>query len=345
MRARTITIKDVARESGVTAATVSYVLNNTRQVSGLTRERVLQVVRELNYHPSAVARGLSSKRMNTIGVVFPQASASPFSHPYFAPVLDGIADMALQEGQNTTLFTGHIWSDMAHSLPVYRDGRCDGLLLIAPPIESDIVPALRDAGVSFVLISDSFDDPCVSSVTIDDQEAGYTMVKYLLSQGHRRIAMLCGDWSIHSVPLRWAGYVQALTEFGIPYDEALVLRGGFAEPTIAERVEILLEIPKAMRPTALFCFNDEMALFALRDLQMHGVCVPEDISVVGIDDIQMAAQNLPALTTIRQPLHQIGVRSAEILLSLLRDEDAMPRQEKLPTELIVRQSVCPPRAA
>ena len=341
MRTRTTTIKDVARESGVTAATVSYVLNNTRPVSGLTRERVLRVVRELNYHPSAVARGLSSKRMNTIGVVFPQASASPFTHPYFAPVLDGIADMALQEGQNTTLFTGHVWSDMAHSLPVYRDGRCDGLLLIAPPVESDIIPALRDTGVPFVLISDSFNDPCVSSVTIDDQEAGHTMVKYLLSQGHRRIAMLCGDWSIHSVPLRWAGYVQALEEYGIPYDETLVLRGGFAEPTIAERVERLLQGPRATWPTALFCFNDEMALFALRDLKERGVCVPEEMSVVGIDDIQMSAWSSPALTTIQQPLRQIGVRSAEILLSLLRDGNAAPRQEKLPTKLVIRQSVYP----
>src|SRR5579883_2243126 len=147
------TIKDVARASGVSPATVSYVLNNgPKRVRPHTRERVLRTMREMNYHPSAVARGLSRKRMNAIGVVFPNEFPTVLGNPYVGPVLDGVLEVATRSHQNVTLFTGQLWSDMARSLPIYCDGRCDGMLLISPWEGSDIVPALLDRGVPFLLI-------------------------------------------------------------------------------------------------------------------------------------------------------------------------------------------------
>jgi LacI family transcriptional regulator len=339
MERKSPTIHDIAIACGVSAATVSYVLNDKHIVREETRRRVLRAVRDLQYRPSAVARGLTGKHMDTLGVVFTTDRASPISHPYFAPILDGIMRVALREGQNTTLFTGHLWKDAASSLPILRDGRCDGLLLIAPLIGSDIVPALAEAGVPFVLINEFHGDSRVACVTVDDVAVGHAMTTYLIAQGHRRIAMICGDSKIHCVSLRLEGYRRALEEHGIAFDDRLVFPGEFFEPTIAMRVDAILGIPRNERPTALFCSNDEMALLTMHDLVARGVRVPEEMSIAGVDDVAAAAESDPPLTTIRQPLHEIGARATEILMSMLRGEKEVSRRLTLPTELIARSSV------
>ncbi|HZP82439.1 MAG TPA: LacI family DNA-binding transcriptional regulator [Chthonomonadaceae bacterium] len=337
------TIKDVARACGLSAATVSYVINDgPRSVRPETRERVLQAIRELNYFPSAVARGLQGRRMNTLGVVLPREIASPLSNPYYAPVLDGIMNAAMRGKQSTTIFTGHLWSDAQYSLPVYCDGRCDGLLLLTPPTQCDILSALTRRGVPFVIIDDLRGEVEASSVEIDNVAGAYALIQHLLEQGHRRIAMFQGASSFRCVAQRTRGYREALAAWGIAYDETLVFPGEYSAESGYENARLLLQQPAWLRPTAIFGCNDLIALGVLCALREAGVRVPQEMSVVGFDDVAPAAISQPPLTTIHQPLHRLGETAIEMLLAQIEGEAAPGEHRLLPTELITRGSVAPP---
>jgi LacI family transcriptional regulator len=338
-----VTIKDLAKACGVAPSTVSYVLNNgPRVVHPQTRERVLEAARRLNYHPSAVARGLSKKRMETVGVVMGYW-ASPDTDPYFGSILGGILTVAQERRQSMTLFMEHSWTDALGNLRFYCDGRCDGLLLVAPPTDHAILAALKQKEIPFVVVSDLTTDPDISGVDVDNRAAACAMVGYLVAQGHRRIAMLGGHASLSSAPQRLQGYRDALAEAGIPYDEGLFLPGAYNQDTGYERARKLMCLPEAHRPTALFCCSDAIAFGALRAFKELGYQVPCDVSVAGFDDVFMAALTQPPLTTVRQPLRQIGERAAEVLLSQIQDRVPGIQKEVLPTELILRDSVTVPK--
>jgi LacI family transcriptional regulator len=335
-------IKEVARESGVSTATVSYVLNNSpRAIRSDTRERVLRAARRLNYYPSAVARGLSLNRMNAIGVVYGNMGTSPVTDSYFGPLLGGILDVTMREHQNTTLYTGQFWLDARHSMKVYCDGRCDGLLIIAPGSDTDIVQSLRDAGVTFVVIGSHCEDPCVSSIDADDRAGSRALVRHLAKQGHRRIAFLPGTAAVAAVVERGVGHQEALSEFGIPYDPPLCPPGNFTQESAVERALDLMRLPERERPTAVFCANDVMALAVMRAFKKIGLRVPADVSVAGFDDIEAAAQSRPALTTVRQPISLLGERASDILLAQIRGLGAAGKKDLLPTELVTRRSTGP----
>lgn len=345
IKTRTTTLSDVAKHAGVSVNAVSSVINQSRvgtRVSEKTRLRIQASAAELQYHPNAAARRLSGKRMNTLGVIFYRISASPFSNAYFAPILDGIGAAAARHKQDMMLFTGHDWQDSQHSLPIFCDGRCDGLLLVGPHTATDIVDALLERHVPFTLINNRWNDPRASWVDVDDVMAAKQLTTYLLELGHRRIAMLCGDPFVQCVPRRLAGYTQALAAAGVPLNQELIPPGSFMAPSTAERVCSLLALPHAQRPTALFCTNDTMALEALETLKEKGVKVPQELSVVGFDDIALAATEVPPLTTIQQPLSLLGVHAAELLLSQIanqyEDRETAGITEFLPTELVIRQS-------
>jgi LacI family transcriptional regulator len=300
-------------------------------------------MREMNYHPSAVARGLSRKRMNAIGVVFPHEYYTFLGNPFVGPVLDGILEVATRSHQNVTLFTGQIWSDTAHSLSLYCDGRCDGMILISPPEGSDIVPALLERGVPFLLIGSSAEQSMVSSVDIDNVQAAKSLVAYLIEQGHRRIAYMGGHEKMQSTRLRYEGYRQALLEAGIPFAPDLVLDGYYQLESGYARGQALTAWPAENRPTAVFCGSDEIALGALQALKEGGLAVPRDISVVGFDDIALAAVSDPPLTTVRQPLRRLGERGAEILFARINERKTAGHREAHSAELILRESVAPVR--
>jgi LacI family transcriptional regulator len=338
------TILDVAKASGVSPATVSYVLNNgPRAVRPETRERVLLAIQKLGYEPNAVARGLRRKRMETFGIVLPHPHTDLITSPYFAPVMNGILHVAMQKQQNTTIFTGATWSDAERSLPIYCDGRCDGLILLSPPMDSGIVPALAAKSVPFVLLSDVSDDPNVSSVDVDNTAAAREMVRHLLAQGHRRIAVLCGGAQARSANQRLRGYRLALEDHGIEFDPSLVFPGHYTAASGYENGLAAARRTEQCRPTALFCCNDEIALGAYRALEESGLRIPEEMSVVGFDDIASAASYRPPLTTVRQPLMQLGDRAARLLLARIEGEIPGGQKETLPTEVIVRESVAPPQ--
>ena len=344
MAAKLATIKDVARASGVSTATVSYVLNNgPRRVVPATRARVEAAIEQLQYHPSTVARGLSRKRLDCLGVVFPQPHPGLVADSYFSSVLDGIIQVATERRQNVTLYTGLEWMGSA-SLPAFRDRRVDGLLLVATLTDSDIVPALTDAGLPFVLINGASPDPRVSQVDINNADAARQVVAHLAALGHTRIALLGGQANSPSTQPRRDGFVQAMQSFGLSADPALLLEGSYDRDWGYAGMKRLLRLPSP--PTAVFAGGDGIAAGACLACADAGVAVPQQMSVVGFDDAAYAQYLSPPLTTVRHPLPQIGATAATILLDRLDasapDAAVSGVRVSLHGELIVRGSTAAP---
>ena len=346
MAAKIATIKDVAQASGVSTATVSYVLNNgPRRVVPATRARVQAAIEKLQYHPSTMARGMGQKRLDCLGVVFPQPNPGLVADSYFSAILDGIIQIATERRQNVTLYTGLEWLGSA-SLPAFRDRRVDGLLLVATLTDSDIVPALTEAGLPFVLIHGASSDPRVSRVDIDNVEASRQVIAHLAALGHRRIALLGGQPNSPSTAPRRAGFLAAMQSLGLTVDPALLLEGSYTRDWGRAGMVRLLRLDAP--PTAVFAGGDGIAAGAYMACAEAGVSIPGQMSLVGFDDAPYARDLTPALTTVRHPLNRIGATAATVLLDRLdypaKDADApLPGvQVSILGELIVRGSTAAP---
>jgi DNA-binding LacI/PurR family transcriptional regulator len=336
------TMRDVAERSGVSTATVSYVLNNRGgEVSPETRERVLAAMKELNYRPRAVAYGERSTRTNTVGVLFPNADHSLITHPYFTLLLDGILQHAQSRQGHVTLFTVTGWTDIRQSLRLYCDGRCDALVVIAPEAGADLLTALGEKTLPFVLVNAGTPSG-VAAVDVDNQAAARDAVERLLRLGHRRIAYLGETQTNTNAEQRRAGWEQALRAAGQGIDPLLCPDGYLTVTSGRERTEPLLRLPADQRPTALFCGNDWVASGALEAARARGVRVPEDLALVGFDDLPHAAQTDPPLATVRQPLQAMGEAAAQLAFALAGGEP--PRTLLLPTAFLARESLGSPRS-
>ena len=237
------TIRDVARASEVSTATVSYVLNNgPRRVDPATRERVLAAMNRLQYHPSTMARGMKAKRLGCLGVVFAQPNPDLVADSYFSDILGGVIRVATERRQNVTLYTSLEWRGRI-SLPAFRDRRVDGLLLIAPLSDSDIVPALSDVGIPFVLIDSTSEDLRVPSVGVDNDDALKQIVAHLAALGHQRIALIGGQSNSPSTLPRRQAFVREMAANGLPVDPDLVIEGEYTRAWGAEGMRHLLASP------------------------------------------------------------------------------------------------------
>lgn len=336
------TIRDVAKACGVSVATVSGVLNNTPDAAGPeTRERVLEMIRRMNYSPNAVARGLSHRRMNTIGVVMDYNGwGSLITDQHLGPIIDGVVARNSRLRQKTLLYT-EPWADAIANIPSFTDGFCDGLLLIVPTVADEFFKQLQQRRMRFVIIGDYRPEPDFSAVDVDNIDAANQIVKYLIGLGHRRIAMLRGDGSHQSSTLRAQGYRESLEESGLEYDPALDVCGMYNTPSGYDRTLLLLDLPPSSRPTALFCGDDRIALGAMDALKERGVRVPQEMSVVGINDsVEGSLGDIP-LTTLRQPGQKIGQSAVDLLRAQITGEEEAGRKVALPGQLIVRGTTGP----
>jgi LacI family transcriptional regulator len=341
-------IKEVAAEAKVSLSTVSKVLNNRTDahISLATRERVRAAAGRIGYHPSAIARGLAGKRMNTIGVVMAYDQESVTSDPYLGPCLDGILSVYKHRSQKVTLFLEDDWDAALANLPVYGDGHCDGLLLIIPRMNGPIVERLRERRrrLPFVLVGDSREGTDLICVDLDNIRAATEATAHLIGQGHSRIAAFCGNYDFCSNDQRLAGYQRALTAAGLPFNPSFVFPGEYHPEWGARNVqELLRRFPPSERPTAIFCFCDAIAIGALEALKAEGISVPDEISVIGIDDIPRAAEL--GLTTLRQSVRSVGQRAAAALLATIIGEIEPGFRDLVPAEFVLRQSVAPPCTA
>ncbi len=337
------TINDVARDSGVSIATVSYVINNgPRRVDIDTKARVEASMQRLKYFPNTIARAMTNKRLNAIGVVFPHPYPSVFTVPYFISIMDGIVQEAAKRRQNVMLYTGLDWNG-TDSLPAFRDRRVDGLLLIAVLTDSTIVPSLVEAGLQFVQINGLATDTGVSNVDIDNSHAARQVVAHFAGLGHRRIALLGGQLNSPSTQPRRDGYLQGMREHNLPIDPDIVLEGVYDRKWGREGMARLLASDNP--PTAVFAGGDGIAEGIYDTCREAGVRIPDDLSIVGFDDTPAASHLDPPLASVRQPLMQMGATAAALLLDQLdagtSAGSTTAQQIVLPSKLIIRGSTAP----
>lgn len=336
------TIYDVAKESGFSLATVSNVLNDgPKPVRAETRQRILATMRRLDYHPSAMARGLARQRTHTLGIVFGVVEPTDILlNAYSAAVLQGVLTAAAATRYNVTHYTNR-WRDAERSLIDYRDRRSDGLIIVAPPTDSDMIPALHSLSLPLVAVSwPSEQKSDVVSVDADDRFGATEAMRHLLDLGHRRIAHLMGHGNLMSAVTRHHIYRRMLGEAGITPTPEYILPGQYSTESGRENALRLLRLPN--RPTAIFAGNDEIAYGVLEAARELGIHIPEDLSLVGYDDRPLSSLVTPRLTTVRQPFIPIGEKATRLLVQRIEGEEIAPITHWLTPELVVRESTAPP---
>ncbi|MGQ1795929.1 LacI family DNA-binding transcriptional regulator [Kocuria oceani] len=335
---RTVGLADVAREAGVSLATASRALNSAYGVAAATRERVTEVARRLEYVASPEASRLATGATRSVALVVPH-----LDRWYFGEMVGGLEEVLREAGHDVLLY--HVGDpEGRHAfferLPARR--KVDAVVVVAVPVTDHERRRLELMGVTIVAAGGQ--DATYPYVSIDDAAAVRQATDHLLRLGHRRIAMITAvdpdraDQPAHRGRTR--GFYAAMAHAGVPVDEELVVTTDWGGVPAAEAMEKLLSVREL--PTAVLAHSDEMALGAMRTVRRAGLRVPEDISVIGIDDHPLA--ELVDLTTVRQPVRDQGLQAARLVLALLRGEDPDPAQ-KLPTRVVVRRSTAPVRDA
>ncbi|HYF91592.1 MAG TPA: LacI family DNA-binding transcriptional regulator [Symbiobacteriaceae bacterium] len=325
------TIRDVAKTAGVGLGTVSRVLNNSGYVKPETRERVLQAADYLGFVPNMVARSLVRKTTSTIGLIIPD-----ITNPFFPAVTRGVEDEASEAG--FTVFLCNTDNDPgmeAQDVKKLRERQVDGMIFVGTTDRRELVEALLAEGIPVVVTDRQVADLDVDSVLVDNAAGARSACRHLIDLGHAQIAHAAGHRLTRTGQERFAGYTQALQEAGIPADEGLIAWGDFTVESGYRVAQVLLG--RAPRPTAVFAANDMMAFGVLRAAQEAGIAVPEELSVVGFDDIQMAGLFRPGLTTVRQPAYEMGRLAMTLLLERIAGSAlGNSRHHSFQPELVVR---------
>ena len=331
---RKLSIKDIAAAAGVSHSTVSRALRGSPLLKPETVARIRQIAEEKGYTASAVARSLVTRRTQTIGVV-----VTTIADPFVAEVVGGIEEAANDRGYSVFLANSNAQPEREMKVvQSFAERRVDGIIVTSSRVGALYTPMLSNMKVPIVLINNQHPGEFVHSVMIANLEASRQAVQHLIGLGHRRIAYLGDRFGYQSDTERFAGYREALDCAGLPFQPELVAHGdGRPEGGLAAMQKLLA---LAERPTAVFCYNDMSALGALRAIREAGWRVPQDISLVGFDDLFVAQFTDPPLTTVRQPKAQMGRLALETLLELIEGAQAA-QLLRVPGELILRQSTAP----
>jgi len=329
------TIKDVAQHAQVSVATVSHVINDTRFVSEATRVRVQEAIEALRYVPSALARSLKSNRTHTVGMMIPNSS-----NPYFAEIIRGIEDTFYEAGFNVILCN----SDddpikQGNYVRLLTEKQVDGLIVMSSGSDVELLDTLRAARMPQVVVDREIDDLAADLVEVNHEAGGFLATQHLLKLGHRRIGCIAGPLGLSSARERVQGYRRALGEAGVTVDDRLIRGADFTSAGGLAAMTSLLD--SARRPTAVFASNDLMAIGAICAAAQRGLRIPQDVSVVGFDDIALAAHSNPPLTSVVQPKHQTGQLAAQLLLERIADPSRALQRTILQPSLLVRQSSGP----
>lgn len=326
------TIRDVAREAGVSVATVSRVFNDSGPVRETTRARILEVARRLRFTPNTAARSLSTRRTHTVGVLLPDLYGE-----FFSEVIRGIDQKVQQHGYHALVSSSHNdRAAMTAALQAMR-GRVDGLIVMAPDMDAATLTMNVPERVPLVLLNTPVVEGGYAAIEVDNYGGAQQMTAHLLRRGHRRIAHITGGERNHDARERARGYRDTIRRESADAAAALVIAGDFTESSGHDGARALLALPE--RPTAIFAANDSMAIGALSALQDAGVRVPEELAVVGFDDIPIAQYVTPPLTTVRVAISGLGSRAAERLFEAIRAPgNSERRHEILPTDLVIRRS-------
>ena len=331
-----ITIREVAEEAGVSIATVSRVLNGRDDVAPETRELVSRIIQLRGYSANRGARGLSAGRTGLVGLLVPLVFPA-----YFAAILAGATE-ALQDHDLRAVLspTGHEHDREVTLLDRLMHGLTDGALIVLPEESSEELGRLVDAGYRFVVVDPLMPlDDRIASVSSANTSGADQAMKHLLGLGHRRIAIITGPRGWVATEERRRGYHAALAAAGVLPDPALEVESNFEIDGGEQAANVLLGLPEP--PTAIFAFNDNHAIGAIRAARARGLRVPDDLSIVGFDDVEHATVVTPALTTVRQPLAEMGRTAVSLLMRLLEGHSLETLHIELGTRLVVRESTAP----
>jgi LacI family transcriptional regulator len=335
------TVKDVAKRARVSAGTVSNVISGVVPVSAELQKRVHAAIRGLDYHPNYVARSLKVNQTNTLGMV-----VSDITNPFFPQVVRGAEDAALQQGFLLITFNTDDQLDRERQvLSVLRSRRVDGLLLVVAPGHGDIshIRNTIQAGIPVVCLDRIPPGIAVDSVSVDNVKGAQVCVRHLISQGHRRIAIVAGSLALQTAKDRLKGYEAALREAGIEPEADLIVEGDFREATGYRLGKDLLL--RHRRPTAVFVSNGMMAIGLVRAVEETGLTCPADIAIATFDDLPLAEAFRPHLTSVAQPTYEMGFQGASLLIRRLRQQVTSRRRVtiRLEPELRIRESSGPGR--
>lgn len=331
-----ITIFDVAREAGVSYSTVSRVVNNKSYVKPDTRERVAQAMSRLGYQANLHARSLAGGRSHVIGLLVHNMSTQ-----YMTEIFRGIDDVLATHDYELMLYTTHRRQTKESTyVNMMARGLADGLLIVLPRQPEAYIESLRARDFPYVLIDQVGIDEHDVSVTATNFQGAYDATSHLIALGHRRIGKICGWMDMIGARDRLEGYKAALADHGLPVDPQLIVIGDFEQSSGYAAVETLLNL--AEPPTAVFASNDVMAQGALERLRERNLQVPQDISLIGFDDIPLASILNPPLTTLRQPMVEMGRMATQMLLDWISNPGQKPTSVILSTQLILRESTSSP---
>lgn len=332
----TQTIEHIAALADVSRSTVSRVLNNHPSVRPEVRERVLRVIEEQGYAPQAAARSLASSRTNVISLLIPRSAINVFTDPFYPLIIQAITEACAANGYLLMLWMANADMEQQFYHRVVRARHCDGVILLASDIDDPLLPSLIKGPMPIVQIGRHPYFTLLNTVDSENREGARLATTYLIGLGHRRIATINGPLHRAVALDRRDGYKQALLEGGLPIVPELQAESDYSTTGGYAAMTLLLALKP--RPTAVFVAGDAMVLGALSAVREAGLRVPDDLSLVGFDDLPLAASTSPPLTTIRQPVHALGTSAVEMLLAQFAGQQDEVRHVRLPVELIVRES-------
>jgi LacI family transcriptional regulator len=327
------TIQDVAKRAGVGAITVSRVINNSGYFSQETRDKVEKAISELGYVPNTLARSLRSKKTNTLALIL-----TDITNPFFTTLARGVEDKASEMGY-TIIFCNTDESDRKEStyVNILLQKQVDGFLLVPAESKPHIIELIQQRGAPLVVIDRQVPGADVDLVRCDSEEGACQLTHFLISLGHRHIAILSGRQGISTADDRVSGYRRAMDESGLQVNADYCVRGEFTQDSGYQMAQRAIGLRP--RPTALVAANNFITIGAMKALQEAHLRVPEDIALVGFDDLPPAMVTFPFFTVASQPAYEMGQLATELLLKRLKNREVKRHEEIiLPTQIIVRQS-------
>lgn len=337
LRGQRITLREIAQIAQVDISTVSRAINDSPLLPRETKDMILAIAEKLNYFPNSLARGLVSQKSETIGIILPKIFF--LQGPFFSQVLSGIEHASVKRGYSILIASATSKTKDKHfPFNLTRARRIDGMLIVNENKNIRNLTALKQEGVPFVFVNRFTADPQAPCVAPDDEGGGRMATAHLVGLGHRRIGVITGSPRVSATQGRLDGYRHALAAAGISFDPALVERGLFQQGVETGRrgAERLLAL--ANPPTAIFAFSDELAMGVMQAARARGVRIPEDLAVVGYDNVAFSAHLSPPLTTVAQNPYAIGTTACELLVSLLEGRRPPKVNHLIPVRLVVRES-------
>lgn len=331
-----LTLEEIGKLAGVSRSTVSRVINAQPDVKDHIRERVLKIIRDTGYIPNLAARSLALKRSGILGLVIPRRVATLFGDPYFSRLTQGITQACYSQGYMLSLFLFYSIEDEQMALPhIVQSSYLDGVIVQATTDSDPVIPHLYKSSMPFLVIGRlNHMDTDISYIDVDNVSGAYSATTHLINLGYQRIAHVAGSLDNRPALDRKTGYEQALREHNFPVNQDLIVEGYFTEEGGYSSIESLLP----HKPDAIFVASDTMAFGAVRAIKDAGLIIPDDIAVVGFDDLPPSRHSNPMLTTVRQPILRFGARAIDVLIEIITNGNQPPHQTLFDTELIIRDS-------